>query len=904
MAAAQVNTSAAVLVTSMMFVVLSCSSLGAEFGVYLGEGPSSICYGSSTPPRLHSFSVCSFLKVVSPAANSEVLRYEAPGGTIFTLGSSYFGVWIRVLSKRLSSTGKQILSDELHSFEVSLPPSKWRGVCVTFDASTGQARCFIDGKEEKVSSMKIKKTVHISDEEQKEHDVSQDETFKQAMMKLSSQDETFIIVNETFQFSNTSVDNTSLYRAKRQSKGPICAGSTEFVGELAGMQLWNVALIDTDVMRKSNCKSAKLASAGNILNMNGEWRFYGNSSKKIYKRTSLCSDLATFLLIRPGGSFTEANEHCLGIGGHLSEPAVIDDELLSLARNTYDSCVALDGTVSWLTHTLTNPAIETKFCEALDKDGKTTFKTCVRRLMCSLCIAITERFTLYGHNGEYFDYVFYLYANVNGDPRWEGVRKSLIARVNDTWILSSREHTVKLYAPDMAVPIGRAVWTWSDKLPGQSDDITLTFTVCRTSEFSCEDGQCIPFQQRCDDVLNCRDSSDEKSCSVIKAPKNYDPVYIPPLRAGEVLPAPIGYHVDVYNLGRITTDEGRAKIDLGLTMTWFDPRIDFSNLKPVQKNYFQCPMVWLPRVRAITGYGDGSVLDVKNYENFCYVYSDEQDEIRALQDPLMGYLSPGKKYSINYYVGMLVELPCEFDFVRYPFDKQQCNVSIMVMNAQNERYFNKSSEGDVVPYLNKKLILLEYRLLNITTAVSYNMRGSDNNTFFVITLHFRRLYGYHIMNSFFPSLLMALVSYSTFFFQIDDFTNRIMVSLTAQLVLAALFTSTTASSVKTPYLKMIDVWYACIIAFCFLIVLAQVIVDAVRNKVEDDHKKEQAERLQLKQELAESMPQPLKKTLSQHLSVTPKLDFVHRVNKVLKGILMGLLIFFVFVYSVIAAGYY
>ncbi|KAG7173327.1 hypothetical protein Hamer_G022682, partial [Homarus americanus] len=64
---------------------------------------------------------------------------------------------------------------------------------------------------------------------------------------------------------------------------------------------------------------------------------------------------------------------------------------------------------------------------------------------------------------------------------------------------------------------------------------------------------------------------------------------------------------------------------------------------------------------------------------------------------------------------------------------------------------------------------------------------------------------------------------------LEDFTNRIMVSLTAQLVLAALFTSTTQSSVKTPYLKLIDVWYAAVITFCFVIVITQTLVNVVFN---------------------------------------------------------------------------
>ena len=43
----------------------------------------------------------------------------------------------------------------------------------------------------------------------------------------------------------------------------------------------------------------------------------------------------------------------------------------------------------------------------------------------------------------------------------------------------------------------------------------LKLTGCRDGEFTCSDGQCISMQQRCDQIIHCRDESDEDSCKLI-----------------------------------------------------------------------------------------------------------------------------------------------------------------------------------------------------------------------------------------------------------------------------------------------------------------------------------------------------------------------------------------------------
>ena len=87
-------------------------------------------------------------------------------------------------------------------------------------------------------------------------------------------------------------------------------------------------------------------------------------------------------------------------------------------------------------------------------------------------------------------------------------------------------------------------------------------------------------------------------------------------------------------------------------------------------------------------------------------------------------------------------------FIIFRLILNQADVRLVPKQSENGNYnqisvwFNKISKMILCGYHLQKMILLEYELTNITTEVSYNIRGSDNNTFFVLTLYLNRLYGY------------------------------------------------------------------------------------------------------------------------------------------------------------------
>ena len=65
--------------------------------------------------------------------------------------------------------------------------------------------------------------------------------------------------------------------------------------------------------------------------------------------------------------------------------------------------------------------------------------------------------------------------------------------------------------------LGSNVWTIVDDskscYKGKPYSALLKLTGCKEGQFTCQDGQCIEMEERCDQIVQCRDNSDESSCS-------------------------------------------------------------------------------------------------------------------------------------------------------------------------------------------------------------------------------------------------------------------------------------------------------------------------------------------------------------------------------------------------------
>ncbi|XP_069938816.1 uncharacterized protein [Cherax quadricarinatus] len=798
----------------------------------LGSLSSGVAAGASESERVSesagdpsSFTVCAFVRIHRSHERSSLLTYISEVN--INIEVSRLGVALQVREEE----GKRETIYQF--FEVKFPPYVWRHLCLQFDHNTTQVRCFVDGDQEMLSVKRLLTTADwqvpslndgedIGLVEESVTDVKVDQTHCPLAGEMICTAEE---ASNNNVFPEGSIIRGTSPTVLQRETGVVCVGGCDqhhtLEADVAGVTVWRRTLGAEILKNISGCHPHQRLHFDQVINL--RWSVFGNVSLRSYSRRNLCLSIPRVVVIQAAGTYARHQSVCQALGGTLAFSTELTT--LGVARGFSDTCGDTSGLMAWLREdrrVSEAGKTNTEKCPALSV-GSRDWVSCELQLKCAMCqVPNTLMYILYGHNGKLFDHNYFIPADTRS-LQFRGLGESEIIRKGQGWLLRSTLHLTEWLLEEADMPVGRQKWNVGSQM------VVLTLTICRTIEFACDDGQCVPHTARCDDIVHCNDGSDEVDCRVVERPSSYDLINPPPSRPGEAVPLHLNYHIDVYNLNDVTTKEGVASMDLGITVSWFDPRLKFLNLKEGIKNYFPCELVWTPRVRALSGRGHGTVLTSNNYEKFCYAYSNDQTELRPLHDPLMSHQADGLTNAVELYLGVLAKVPCHFQLQMYPFDVQRCNLSFVVMNAPFTRAFRKSSPGSQVPYLNARRMLLEYLLENLTTEAGWSQLGSDNNTYIVLTYHLRRLYGYHLTNSFFLSLLIFFISYATFFFQMEDFTNRIMVSLTAQLVLAELFTSTTQSSARTPYLKLIDLWYAVVITLCFLIVVTQTVFNVILN---------------------------------------------------------------------------
>ncbi|KAK4310370.1 hypothetical protein Pmani_018063 [Petrolisthes manimaculis] len=381
-------------------------------------------------------------------------------------------------------------------------------------------------------------------------------------------------------------------------------------------------------------------------------------------------------------------------------------------------------------------------------------------------------------------------------------------------------------------PLGLNKWMiWDEKNGKFGQEEELLITPCPVGQYTCWDLSCISENKVCDSKFDCPDNSDEELCERrLLVPSTYNKV--PPASTSEG-PFSVKIDVQVINFRKYSITDMKLAVDLKISMSWKDPRLRFFWVQEEEENYvisLGLDKIWTPQLVFISALG--ATGDQETMGKVLIVRKDGNPLPNRLSS-VLGDEFDGSAVKMHLNTHVVVTSTCDPDLYKFPFDTQTCYLFMPL-------YVNVVV-GNITTLPLYRSRLLEYEVENMTLTLkqfSLYDSGSEN---LVLTTRFRHLYGYYIISIYLPTLLLILISYATFFFNFDDFTDRIMVSVTALLVLSTFLSTASSSMARVSYLTLIDIWLSFSIGCVFIICISHTVLLMLLRSSKDHHhdKKEQ-----------------------------------------------------------------
>ena len=251
----------------------------------------------------------------------------------------------------------------------------------------------------------------------------------------------------------------------------------------------------------------------------------------------------------------------------------------------------------------------------------------------------------------------------------------------DMWVLKviGSNVTAISKAPSTSYSLGKHNWTiFMDK--GCSSEKTYTTELkmsgCTEGNFTCDDGQCVRMDLRCNQLSDCRDKSDEKNCRILILEDGYNKE-VPPVSSND--PVNVSISIDLLRLVDINEEDYSIEIKFEISLEWKENRARYQNLKKtVALNALaqsDIQKLWLPEViyentdneesTRIGEFGAGEwktkVVVRREEENGVMSGLESVDEIEMFNGSLNS-LVMNQTYTHTF--------QCNYELSHYPFDTQ------------------------------------------------------------------------------------------------------------------------------------------------------------------------------------------------------------------------------------------
>ncbi|XP_061558104.1 LOW QUALITY PROTEIN: glycine receptor subunit alpha-2-like [Phycodurus eques] len=188
--------------------------------------------------------------------------------------------------------------------------------------------------------------------------------------------------------------------------------------------------------------------------------------------------------------------------------------------------------------------------------------------------------------------------------------------------------------------------------------------------------------------------------------------------------------------------------------------------------------------------------------------------------------------NVLYSIRLTLTLSCPMDLKNFPMDSQTCIMQLESFGyTMNDLIFEWLDVGAV--QVADDLVLPQF-VLKEEQGLGYCTKHYNTGKFTCIEVkfHLERQMGYYLIQMYIPSLLTVILSWVSFWINMDAAPARVGLGITTVLTMTTQSSGSRASLPKVSYVKAIDIW----MAVCLLFVFAALLEYAAVNFVSRQHK--------------------------------------------------------------------
>ncbi|KAJ8297636.1 hypothetical protein KUTeg_024167 [Tegillarca granosa] len=245
-------------------------------------------------------------------------------------------------------------------------------------------------------------------------------------------------------------------------------------------------------------------------------------------------------------------------------------------------------------------------------------------------------------------------------------------------------------------------------------------------------------------------------------------------------------------------------VDLFLRQSWVDPRLKYTHLE-IEKLELGTKMmdfVWIPDTFFVNE-KDASfhVVTVPNKLMFLHHDGSIFYSLRCVPFDIDTFVHKGLKISLTF--------SCYMKLLNFPLDTQNCPIRMENGYTKENVLLNWNSSSP--------LVVPDYIDVNFTCLEA--------------TLHLERNRGFYILQIFVPSILIVMLSWVSFWIDIDAVPARVSLGLMTVLTMTTHTSGTHAMLPRVSYVKAIDIWMATCISFVFGSLLEFAYINVMSRKL-------------------------------------------------------------------------